>query len=86
VANSDENLLSVLATLEQCRATLRQAGKADTAQLVSVAILDLRTKLHRIGDAELKALCDAMLLPEASEEGTGAGRPQGRRPQLRVVK
>lgn len=83
MANSDRDLLSVLATLEQCRATLRQAGKGDTAQLVSVAILDLRTKLHRIGDAELKALCDAMLRLEAGE---GEGRPQGRRPQLRVVK
>ena len=32
----------------------------DTAQLVSVAILELRIKLNRIEDSELKALCDAM--------------------------
>lgn len=85
MANSDETLLSVLATLDQCRTALRQAGKADTAQLVSVAMLDLRMKLHRIDDAELKALCDAKLLPEASDDAAN-GRPQSRRPQLRVVK
>jgi len=78
VANSDEQLLSVLATLEDCRTALRQTGKDDTAQLVSVAILDVRMKLNHIGDAELKALCDEMLM---SEEGA----PR-RRPLLRVVK
>ena len=78
MANSDEQLLSVLATLEECRAALRRARKDDTAQLVSVAILDLRMKLNHISDAELKALCDEMLL-------TG-GRSQRRRPLLRLVK
>jgi hypothetical protein len=82
VANSDEHLLTILATLEQCRAALRQAGKTDTAQLVSVAILDLRTKLHHVSDAELKALCDEMLLPEATDERDG----RRRRPLLRLVK
>jgi hypothetical protein len=37
------------------------SGDRDTAQLVSVAILELRIKLNRIEDSELKALCDAML-------------------------
>jgi hypothetical protein len=78
VTNSDEQMLSVLATLEDCRTALRQAGKDDTAQLVSVAILDVRMKLNHISDAELKALCEAILL---SEEGA----PR-RRPLLRVVK
>jgi hypothetical protein len=36
-------------------------GDRDTAQLVSFAILELRIKLNRIEDSELKALCDAML-------------------------
>ena len=57
----EENLTGVLATLEECQAALVQSGDRDTAQLVSVAILELRIKLNRIEDTELKALCDAML-------------------------
>jgi predicted negative regulator of RcsB-dependent stress response len=79
VANSDEQLLSVLATLEECRAALRQARKDDTAQLLSVAILDLRMKLSHIADAELKALCEEMLSETQAREGR-------RRPLLRLVK
>ncbi len=51
----------MLATLEECHASLVLSGDHDTAQLVSVAILELRIKLNRIADSELKALCDAML-------------------------
>ena len=61
VARCDENLHAVLATLEECHASLVLTGDHDTAQLVSVAILELRIKLNRIEDSELKALCDAML-------------------------
>lgn len=61
MAYFEENLLSVLATLEKCQASLIANGDRDTAQLVSVAILELRIKLNRIEDSELKALCDAML-------------------------
>jgi hypothetical protein len=78
VDNSDEQLLAILATLEQCRAALRLDGRLDTAQLVSVAILDLRMKLNRIGDAELKALCEEIMRPDDER--------QPRRPQLRIVK
>lgn len=78
VGNSDEQLLAILATLEECRATLRRDGRLDTAQLVSAAILDLRMKLNRIGDAELKALCDEIMRPDDER--------QLRRPQLRIVK
>ena len=67
VATSDEQLLSVLALLEECRAVLQSGGSRDTAQLISVAILDLRMKLNRISDAELKALCEAMLPDEAPD-------------------
>ena len=81
MSNSDEQLLSVLATLEECRAALRRARKDDTAQLVSVAILDLRMKLGHIGDAELKALCEQILLANASD-----ARSQRHRPLLRLVK
>ncbi len=78
VDNSDEQLLAILATLEECRTALRLDGRLDTAELVSVAILDLRMKLNRIGDAELKALCEEIMRPDDE-------RPF-RRPQLRVVK
>ena len=61
MAYSEENLQAVLATLEECQASLLVNGDRDTAQLVSVAILGLRIKLNRIEDSELKALCDTML-------------------------
>jgi hypothetical protein len=83
VVNSDEQLLSVLTTLEECRAALRQARNDDTAQLLSVAILDLRMKLSHIGDAELRALCEEMLLSDAPDARAREGR---RRPLLRLVK
>jgi hypothetical protein len=85
VVNSEEHLLSVLDTLEQCRAVLRESGRDETAQLVSVAILDLRMKLNQIGDAELKVLCEEIM--RAEERGGADGRPaQRRHPLLRVVK
>ena len=52
----------MLATLEECQASLVRNGDRDIAHLVSVAILELRIKVNRIDDSELKALCDAMLL------------------------
>jgi hypothetical protein len=83
VSNSDEQLLSVLEALEACRAALRDNGNGDTAQLVSLAILDLRLKLNRVTDDELKALCDEMVV--LSEERAREGQSR-RRPLLRVVK
>src|SRR5216684_5280316 len=61
VANSEARLHSVLATLEECRDALIHGSDRETALLVSVAILELRMKLNRITDSELKALCDAMV-------------------------
>lgn len=78
MGNSDEQMLSVLATLDACRAELRRVGKNDTAQMLSVAILDLRMKLSHISDAELKALCEEMLLADE--------RAQRRRLLFRLVK
>jgi hypothetical protein len=89
VANSEERLHSVLATLEECRAVLADSRDRDTALLVSVAILELRMKLHRIADSELKALCDAMLPDDAPAERSQASKSsQGRRrrPLLKLVK
>src|SRR3981081_2670609 len=68
VVNSEQRLHSVLATLEECRAALIDSSVRETGQLVSVAILDLRMKLNRIADSELKALCDAMLPNETPAE------------------
>src|ERR1700694_3687779 len=88
VANS-ERLHSVLATLEDCRTVLIDRSDRETALLVSVAVLDLRMKLNRIADSELKALCDAMLPDEAPAETSQEPKsPQGqrRRPLLRLVK
>jgi hypothetical protein len=88
VIHSDEQLISVLTTLEECRAVLASNGSRDTAQLVSVAILELRMKLNQISDAELKALCEEMTPGEASAERARDSRssPLRRRPLLRLVK
>ena len=82
MANSDEQLHSVLASLEESRAALRASGKDDTAQLVAVAILDLRMKLGRVADSELKALCDEIMLADERARESRARR----QPQLRIVK
>jgi hypothetical protein len=76
VAYFEENLRAVLTTLEECQVSLVRNGDRDTAQLVSVAILELRIKLNRIEDSELKALCDAML-----REGEATSKPVQPKPQ-----
>jgi hypothetical protein len=84
---SDERLVSILEMLEECRAGLAASGHRDSADLVSMAILDVRTRLHRIGDAELQALCDEMLADDASPRLRDTEPPsRKRRPPLRVVK
>ena len=60
LANLARRSHAVLATLEECRAVLLANADQETAQLVTLAILQLRMKLNRVGDAELRALCDAM--------------------------
>ena len=74
VANSEQRLHAVLATLEECRDVLAANAQRETAQLVSVAILQLRMKVHQIADSELKALCDAMTPDDGPPE-----RSQGQR-------
>jgi hypothetical protein len=59
-ANLARRSQSVLAALEKCRTVLLADADQETAQLVTLAILQLRMKLNRVGDAELRALCDAM--------------------------
>src|SRR5437899_12926869 len=89
VANLEERLRSVLATLEECRDALIDSRDRETALLVSVAILELRMKLNRITDSDLKALCDAMLPDEAPAERSQQAKPlqaQRQRPVLKLVK
>lgn len=91
VTDSEEQMHVVLATLEECRAALVLGGDRDTAQLVAVAILELRIKLNRIEDSELKALCDAVLRDVEATERPPHSRPQegprGRSPvSLKLVK
>ena len=86
MGNSDEQLLEILAALEKCREALQLDGRGDTAQLVSVAILDLRMKLNRVSDAELKALCEEIMLPDDERARDGRSSPLRRRPLLRLVK
>jgi hypothetical protein len=88
VANSEQKLRSTLATLEQCRAVLLASASRETAQLVSVAILQLRMKLNRIADSELKALCDAMTPDNWLVEGcppSPQGRPRRSQTALKLV-
>jgi hypothetical protein len=85
VTNSNEQLLSVLANLESCRTTLVALGRPEAAQLVSVAILELRMKLGGIDDNDLKALCDEMVQDSVTER-TPRSTGHRRRPLLRVVK
>jgi hypothetical protein len=88
VSDSDERLLSVLSALEECRAALIEGGDRETALVLSVAILELRMKLNRIADSELKALCDAMVPEDAPPTRSQYAKPQGQRPRplLKLVK
>ena len=90
MANSDERLQSILATLEQCRPALLKEARPETAKLVSLAILDLRIDLSRLPDSDLKALCDAMTPPEQepAERSNDPDSPRGprKRAVLKLVK
>ena len=74
VANSEERLLSLLATLEECRAFLMDKASPETARLLSLAILELRMELHQVTDSELKALCDLVVDDQAAQEAEGGQR------------
>ena len=55
VSHSDEQLQSVLETLEGCRRVLNASNSRESAELLSIVILDVRMKLKGIDDADLKA-------------------------------
>ena len=80
---SEERLLSLLATLEECRAFLADKASAETGKLLSLAILELRMELHHVTDAELKALCDRMVVDDQERDAqTGQRLP----PYLKLIK
>jgi len=88
VSHSDEQLQSVLETLQECRRVLSESHGREAVELLSIVILDLRMKLKGIDDAELRALCDEMLRGAASDSAARSKQTQDqpRRPLLRVVK
>ena len=84
-AHSEERLLSLLATLEECRAFLMDKASPETARLLSLAILELRMELHKVTDSELKALCDLMVpedQPQDAKDEPGPRLP----PYLKLIK
>ena len=60
VANTQERLLSLLETLEECRAFVLDGANPEVARLLSLAVLELRMELHKVTDSELKAVCELM--------------------------
>ncbi|MGH6641500.1 MAG: hypothetical protein ACRED3_02270 [Bradyrhizobium sp.] len=86
VAPSEERLLSLLATLEECRAFLMDTASAETAKLLSLAILELRMELHHVTDSELKALCDLMVTEGQAAQEARADQGQRLPPYLKLVK
>jgi hypothetical protein len=89
VVNSEEQLLAILAMLEECRAALVTNGNPQTAHLVSVAALDVRMKLSGISEDELIALCEEMMPSDIAAEGLRGSRSAQaprRRALLRLVK
>ncbi|MEA2895911.1 MAG: hypothetical protein QOJ84_1526 [Bradyrhizobium sp.] len=65
VSDSEAHLRSIIATLEENRAALVESSNLEAAQILAVAILQLRMRLHGIDGSELKAICQAVQLHEA---------------------
>ncbi|OAF03593.1 hypothetical protein AYJ54_03505 [Bradyrhizobium centrolobii] len=88
MSHLDEQLQSVLETLEECRRVLNESNSRESAELLSIVILDVRMRLKGIDNADLRALCDEMLRGAASEPPPPSKQTQDqpRRPLLRVVK
>ncbi|MFT4116412.1 hypothetical protein [Bradyrhizobium sp.] len=88
MSHSDEQLQSVLETLEACRKVLNESNSRESAELLSIVILDMRMRLNGIDNADLRALCDEMLRSSGTEPQPPSKQTQDqpRRPLLRVVK
>ncbi len=88
MSQSEQQLQSVLETLEECRRVLNEISSRESAELLSIVILDVRMKLKGIDSADLRALCDEMLRTATGESlhSSKQTQDQPRRPLLRVVK
>jgi len=86
VARSEERLLSLLATLEECRAFLADKASPETGKLLSLAILELRMEINHVTDAELKALCDRMVDNQHAQQDAQTGQDQRLPPYLKLIK
>ena len=60
----------VMSRLEDCQTTLVDVGELGTAQLVAMAMLQLRMRMHNVSDAELRALCDALAPDEPARDSS----------------
>ena len=86
VAHSEERLLSLLATLEECRAFLADKASPETGKLLSLAILELRMELHQVTDSELKALCDLVVVNDQAAQEAEGGQGQRLPSYLKLIK
>lgn len=68
---------SIIATLEESRAELAESMNPEAAQILAVAILQLRMRLHGVAHAELKALCHVVLKAERSKKSNGLSSEAG---------
>ena len=86
VSDLEQQLRVVLATLEDCRKALIEGQADETADLLSLAILDLRMKIHAVAPTELRALCDEMLRDARDGDAPPLAPAEQGRPLLRLVK
>ena len=74
VSDSEAHLRSIIATLEDNRAALAESCNPEAAQILAIAILQLRMQLHGIDGSELNAFCEAVQLHEADKARKADGR------------
>jgi hypothetical protein len=83
VSDSEAQLRSIIATLEENRAALVESSNLEAAEILAVAILQLRMRLHGIDGSELKAFCHAVQLHEAERARRAGDRSSRDRSQTR---
>lgn len=83
-------LTSVIRLLGECQDVLVRNGNGEAAQLISMALLQVRMRVHQVGDAELRALCDTVMAEHAQTRAasheTAKADIKPIRPPLRSVK
>jgi hypothetical protein len=80
VSDSNARLRSIIATLEESRADLVESANSEAAQILAMAILQLRMRLHGVAASELDVLCAGVLLQEAERSRKSAGLNDGSLP------